>query len=269
MTDTTNIIITGASSGLGAALAQGYATKGVVLGLTGRNKARLAEIAASCSEKGAKVDTGIIDVRDDAIMKEWIEGFDRKYPTHLLVANAGISAGTGEQAESAKSTRDIFATNVTGVINSVLPTIPLMQARGHGQIAIISSLASLRGLPSCPAYSASKAAVRFFGEGLRGELKPHGIGVSVICPGYIKTPMTAVNKFPMPFIMEAPEAAEIIMHGISRNKARIAFPLALYLPLLLLSCLPVAMTDPFFAALPKKNLECQITNRKYNRRVPK
>lgn len=252
MTESTNIIITGASSGLGAALAQGYAAPGVVLGLMGRNKSRLAEVASACTAKGAKTEIGSVDVRDDAIMKDWIENFDRTHPTHLLVANAGVSAGFAANSESGKSMKDIFATNVTGVINSILPVVPLMQARGHGQLAIISSLAGIRGLPSCPAYSASKAAVRFFGEGLRGELKPHGIGVSVICPGYIKTPMTEVNEFPMPFIMEAPEAAEIIMHGISENKARVAFPLALYLPLFLLSCLPVAMTDPFFATLPKK-----------------
>ena len=249
----TSIVITGASSGLGAALAEAYAMPNVTLGLLGRNKTRLAEISYICSEKGAKVETGIIDVRDNAILQDWIEQFDSSHPIDLLIANAGISAGAGGQHEAQKMVKDIFAINVDGVINSVLPVIPLMKTRGSGQIAIISSLAGLRGLPSCPAYSASKAAVRMFGEGLRGDLKGNGIGVSVVCPGYIRTPMTDVNDFPMPFIMEADEAAQIIMHGLSKNKARIAFPLALYVPLLILSWLPVSLTDPLFAALPKKS----------------
>lgn len=253
MTHSTNIVITGASSGLGAALAKAYAAPGVTLGIMGRNKERLTETAYTCSVKGAKVQTGIIDVRDDEIMREWVERFDAGNPIDLLIANAGVSAGAGGQSESHMTARNIFAINVDGVINTILPVIPLMQTRKSGQIAIISSLAGIRGLPSCPAYSASKAAVRFYGEGLRGELKKDGIGVSVICPGYIRTPMTDINDFPMPFIMDADKAADIIMHGIQKNKSRIAFPLALYLPLFLLSCLPVAITDPFFAALPKKS----------------
>lgn len=253
MHGSTNIVITGASSGLGAALAKAYAASGVTLGIIGRNKERLRKVSDYCSDKGAKVVTGVIDVRDDAIIKEWLEQFDSSHPIDLLIANAGISAGAGGQPESQKITRDIFAVNVNGVINSVLPVIPLMKSRRQGHIAIMSSLAGIRGLPSCPAYSASKAAVRAFGEGLRGDLKKDGIYVSVICPGYIRTPMTEVNKFPMPFIMEAGKAADIIMHGIQCNKSRIAFPLALYIPLWLISCLPVALTDPFFAALPKKN----------------
>jgi short-subunit dehydrogenase len=250
---TTNIVITGASSGLGAALAKAYAAPDVTLGLMGRDRDRLARTVAACLEKGAKTESGTVDVRDDEIMQEWLEAFDTAHPVDLLIANAGISAGAGGQAESRKTVKDIFATNVNGVVNSVLPVVPRMRARGSGQIAIISSLAGIRGLPGCPAYSASKAAARCFGEGLRGELKKDGIGVSVICPGYIRTPMTDDNDFPMPFIMEADKAAEIIMDGIQKNKSRVAFPLTLYVPLLLLSCLPAAVTDPFFAALPKKN----------------
>ncbi|HEU5048011.1 MAG TPA: SDR family NAD(P)-dependent oxidoreductase [Rickettsiales bacterium] len=248
----TNILITGASSGLGAALAKAYAMPGVVLGLMGRNQERLKEVADYCTRKGAKVEVGLADVRDDEIMSDWIEHFDDRHPVDLLIANAGVSAGAGGQKESQKKLREIFAVNIDGVLNSVLPIIPRMQQRRQGHIAVMSSLAGIRGLPSCPAYSASKNAVRAFGEGLRGDLKQDGVHVSVICPGYIKTPMTDVNEFPMPFIMSAERAADIIMGGIQKNKARIAFPLALYLPLWLISCLPVALTDPLFALLPKK-----------------
>ncbi len=248
-----NIIITGASSGLGAALAKAYAASGVTLGLLGRNSARLAEVAGFCKAQGANVETSSIDVRETEQMAKWIAEFDNSTPVDLLIANAGVSAGAGGQQESYQKIYEIFGTNVDGVINSVLPIIPHMQKRKSGQIAIISSLAGLRGLPSCPAYSASKAAVRLFGEGLRGDLKDHGIKVSVICPGYIKTPLTDVNTFPMPFIMSAEKAAGIIRRGLQKNTSRIAFPLALYIPLWLLTCLPNALTDPFFAALPKKS----------------
>jgi len=246
------IVITGASSGIGAALAQRYAGTGVTLGLMGRSEERLKAVASACSLKGATVETGIADVQDKAAMKQWLTTFHAEHPVDLLIANAGISAGTGGGGESEQQTRDIFATNVEGVFNSVLPVIPLMQARKWGQIAIMSSLASIRGLPSCPAYSASKAAVRAFGEGLRGTLKADGINVSVICPGYIRTPMTQVNTFPMPLIMSPEKAAGIIMHGLARNQSRIAFPGILYYVLLLAGCFPLRITDPFFAALPRK-----------------
>jgi len=127
-----------------------------------------------------------------------------------------------------------------------------MTARHRGQLAIVSSLAGLRGLPSCPAYSASKACVRAYGEGLRGWLGTHGVEVSVICPGYIRTPMTVNNPYPMPFMMDADKAARIIADGLAKDKSRIAFPLALYLPILLTNALPLWLTDPFFARLPAK-----------------
>lgn len=249
-----NILITGASSGLGAALAEAYAASGRTLGLLGRDAERLKTVAQACEAKGAKVETGIVDVRDREGMERWIKAFDARHPVDLLIANAGISAGTGGimQVESEEQLRNIFAVNVDGVINSVLPLIAPMSARKHGQIALLSSLAGVRGLPGCPAYSASKIAVRGLGEGWRGALKPQGIRVSVICPGYVKTPMTDVNKFPMPFIMSAEKAAHIIMRGLAANRPRIAFPLRLFLPLWFLSCLPPRLTDPFFAALPSK-----------------
>lgn len=249
---TKNIVITGASSGIGAALAKQYAASGITLGLIGRNEARLQEIAKIAREKGATVETAIIDVCDKEKMQEWLTNFDALHNIDILIANAGISAGAGGLKESQERMREIFAINVDGVLNTILPVIPFMQNRKSGQIALMSSLAGIRGMPSCPAYSASKGAIRFLGEGLRGELKDYNIKLSVICPGYIKTPMTDVNKFPMPFIMSAEKSAKIIIKGLEKNKSRIAFPLALYLPLWLISCLPVSLTDWFFAALPRK-----------------
>ena len=127
-----------------------------------------------------------------------------------------------------------------------------MQKRQKGQIAIISSLAGFRGLPSSPAYSGSKAAVRVYGEGLRGNLKKFGIAVNVVCPGYIKTPMTDVNKFPMPFLMSAQECAAIIKDGLVKNKSRISFPFPLFFVVWLATLLSNKITDPIFAKLPAK-----------------
>lgn len=247
-----NILITGANSGLGSALALEYAKERNTLHLQGRDSKRLEKIVHKCRSLGATVHSRIIDVTDANSMQEWIEEADKLSPLDLIIANAGISAGTGGDGESAQQVRNIFATNIDGVINTVQPVIPLMLHRGKGQIAIMSSLASIRALPSSPAYSASKACVRYYGEALRGNLLKHGVTVNVICPGYIKTPMTDVNKFPMPFIMNAGKAAKIIRKNLEKGKGRIAFPLALYIPLWLLSCLSPYLTDPLFARLPAK-----------------
>lgn len=246
------ILITGASSGLGAALAGHYAAPGITLALTGRDAARLAEVSKECESRGAKTITAALDVCDSGALASWIALVDARAPLDLVIANAGISGGTGGGGESAEQVRRIFAVNVDGVLNTILPAIALMRARKRGQIAIVSSVAGLRGLPSAPAYSASKAAVKAFGEGLRGELARDNIGVSVVLPGYIKTRMTDANDFPMPFLMSAEKAAAKIAAGLRKNRSRIAFPLALYLPAWLLSCLSPTLTDPLFAALPKK-----------------
>lgn len=246
------IVITGASGGLGRALAEAYAAPGVTLGLLGRDEARLKEAASACERKGASALAGVVDVCDRAGMNSWLAAFDAPHPIDLLIANAGISAGAGEAGESEEQMRRVIDVNLGGVLNSVLPIIPLMQQRKCGQIALISSLAGVRGLAACPSYSTSKTAVRALGEGLRGLLDADNIGVSVVCPGYIRTNMTAKNRFPMPFLMDADKAAGIIRRGLAKNRSRIAFPLAMFLPLWLLSCLPPALTDTFFAALPRK-----------------
>jgi short-subunit dehydrogenase len=246
-----NVVITGASSGLGAALAREYAAAGVQLGLLGRSEARLAETRAACEAKGATVRTASIDVASRESMESWLVAFDKEHPIDLLIANAGISSGTGGDDEPYLTYR-LFATNVDGVLHTILPVAPRMVERRGGQIALISSLAGIRGLPSAPAYSASKNAVRAYGEALRGRLGKDGVRVSVVCPGYIKTPLTDKNDFPMPFIMEAEKAARIIRRGLRRNRSRIAFPWMLYVPLWLMASLSTALTDWLFARLPEK-----------------
>lgn len=157
-----------------------------------------------------------------------------------------IAAGT----ESKTQIKEIFSTNIDGVLNIIHPVIEKMKTRRSGQIGIISSLAGFRGLPSSPSYSASKSAVRVYAESLRGNLAQFGIKVNAICPGYIKTPMTDVNDFPMPFLMEVDTAAKKIVKGLQKNKSRIAFPFPLYFVVWLATLLSTKITDPIFAKLP-------------------
>lgn len=244
------ILITGASSGIGAALAEAYAAPGITLLLTARNEARLEEVAARCHAKGAIVQTASIDVTDKAALAEWITRMDDATPIDLVIANAGISTGSFAGSETLEAAEKVFAVNVDGVINTIHPIIPRMVARGQGQIAIMSSLAGICALPSAPAYSASKAAVRYYGQALRLALAPRGVQVSVICPGWISTPLTDKNTFPMPFIISVERAAQRIIRDLHRKKSFICFPRRLYFALRLLAMLPYFISDLFFARLP-------------------
>lgn len=246
-----SILITGASNGIGAALAVDYAAPGAFLALSGRNAERLETVAGHCRERGAEVRTTTIDVTDGPALRAWIEAIDDESPLDLVVANAGISAGTASPEDDMKKVRQIFAVNVDGVLNTIEPAMERMRRRRKGQLALMSSIAGFRGLPGTSAYAASKAAVRSYGEGLRGLLWDDDIGVSVICPGYVVTGMTAVNTFPMPFIMPAERAARIIRRGLARDKARIAFPWPMYFAVWLLGALPPAWTDPLMRRLPR------------------
>lgn len=246
------ILITGASSGIGAALAVEYAAPSVTLLLTARNEARLREIATACEAKGARVITASIDVREKEKLAEFITRMDDATPMDLVIANAGISTGTFSGHESLEAAEAVFAVNVDGVINTIHPIIPRMVARGRGQIAIMSSLAGISPLPGAPAYSASKATVLAYGDALRGKLKPSGVHVSVICPGWIVTPLTDKNDFPMPWIMPADRAAAIILHNLAKKKSRIAFPLGLYLLIRLVALLPIFVRDFVLSSIPDK-----------------
>lgn len=247
-----SILITGASSGIGEALALAYAAPGISLFLSGRDERRLAAIADACRARSAAVEAAAVDVANRAAMATWIAGADAQRPLDLVIANAGISGGSSGKGEGEQQTRRIFEINVTGTLNTVLPAIPPMQRRGQGQIALMSSAASFRGVPGSPAYSASKAAVRAYGEALRGALAPAGIRVSVICPGFVRSRITEANRFPMPLLMDADRAARIIRRGLERNKARIAFPWPTYFAAWLVGALPPGLTDPLMRKLPRK-----------------
>jgi short-subunit dehydrogenase len=221
-----SVAITGASSGLGASLAKAYAAPGVTLGLIGRAEARLAATADACRAAGATVRTGVLDVTDAPALGRWLLEHDAGAPLDLLIANAGISAGPAPQASSeglVLAARQV-TTNLLGAMNTIEPLIPAFVARGRGRIAIVSSVAGYRGLPYSPGYSASKAGSRAYGEGLRALLAPHGVGVSVICPGFFDTPMTDRFKGSHPFLLSLDATTRIVQRGLERGKRRIVFP---------------------------------------------
>lgn len=249
-----SIVITGASSGLGAALAQLYAHPGITLGLIARNESRLSRIADSCRQKGATVDIGNIDVTDEQAVKAWLERFDAAHPIDLVIANAGISAGVGgpENKETFEQTKQIFDININGVLNTIYPAMEKMKSRKSGHIAIVSSLAGFHGMQSAPAYSTSKAAVRVYGEALQGYLYPFNVNISVICPGFIRTPLTDVNKFPMPFLMEPDYAARVIKDNLDRRKYMIAFPWPMALAARLQNLVPARLLSKIYAKMPAK-----------------
>jgi len=247
-----HIVITGASSGLGAALAEIYAAPDVIVSLQGRNTERLNAVAERVERQGARTTIKAVDVTNAAGMATWLASCEQLQPIDLLIANAGISAGSGSGFETEAQARAIFATNVTGVLNTLHPVIPMMRERRRGQIAIMSSLAGLVALPGAPAYCASKAAVRHYGEALRRQLRPCGIKVNVICPGFVKTPMTDVNPFPMPFLMSPDRAAAIIKRDLAADRARIAFPWPMAFGVGLVALLPNALVDWAVSRFPDK-----------------
>lgn len=247
-----SVLITGASSGVGKALALAYAQEGVTLFLCGRNVERLEESVSLCRAKGAAASFYSFDVQDARETEMALQAAHKIAPLDLVIANAGVASGVLGAKETTQSTRTIFQTNVLGVMNTVLPAIELFKQKGAGQIALISSLAGYRGMASCPAYSASKACVKAWGEGLRGLLAPDRIAVSVICPGFIETPLTDVNRFKMPFLMQPDKAAAAIKKRLEKNPAIIAFPWQMAFSAWFGSILPAALAQPLMRRLPQK-----------------
>lgn len=250
-----HVLVTGASSGLGRALALACAGPGVTLHLSGRDAARLEAVVAACTAAGAAVRPRVLDVRDAKAMAEWIAGAGR---LDLVIANAGISAGTGGGTEPPTQARSIFETNLAGVLNTALPALEVMAAQApgpeglRGRIAVIASIAAFVAAPGAPAYCASKAAVQRWAEALDATERHRGIRLHAVCPGYVRTPMTARNPFPMPLLMDAEAAARRTLSGIARNRVRIAYPLPVYLAARLLGALPPAWRAALFRRLPPK-----------------
>ncbi|KVE35382.1 SDR family NAD(P)-dependent oxidoreductase [Burkholderia sp. TSV86] len=246
-----HVVITGASSGLGRALAQAYAAPGVVLGLVGRDGARLDECVAACRARGALVVAGQFDVRNDGEVDAWLIQFDERYPIDLLIANAGVASTLASAAdwETFERIATVVDTNFYGALRTVLPIIARMRLRRRGQIAMVSSLAALRGMAISPAYCASKAAIKAYADSVRPLLARDGVTLSVILPGFVKTAMSDVFPGDKPFLWPADKAAGHIRRRLAARRAEIAFPGLLSLGMRLLSVLPAALADPILGRL--------------------
>lgn len=239
------IVLTGASSGIGAALAVRLAAPGVALLLIGRDAARLQASAEAARASGADAACAVLDVSDRAALADALAAFDAQAPVDLVIANAGVSLGLrpGQRPEDPDAARRLWSVNVMGVLNTVEPLLPAMIARGRGAVALVSSMAALRPLPDMPSYSASKAAVRAYGVALRGWLGPLGVDVCVICPGFVTSPMSARHRGFKPFEIGADRAADLIVRGLERRAALVTFPWPLALLTWLDNRLPPRWSD--------------------------
>ncbi len=244
-----SILVTGASSGIGRALALEYAAPGVRLALIGRDPARLAAAAEAARAKGAVVKTGTVDVRDRAAMAAWIAAADAAHPIDLAIANAGITTGLApdDLAEDPDAVRAIIATNLVGVLNTAEPLIAPMCARRRGQLAFIGSIAGLHGLPYSPAYCVTKAGVHAYAESIRGRLERRGVLVSLVVAGFVKTPLNDSIDTMKPGELSEAAAAALIRRGLDKGRATIAFPFFLYAAALLGRCLPARAYDRLMA----------------------
>jgi short-subunit dehydrogenase len=220
------ILITGASRGIGKQLALRYAAEHINLILIARNRDQLLEVAQHCQDLGANTIYKVIDVTDSCPLKNFILEIDEELPIDLVIANAGVSSTlqSNWRQETDENIQNVLAINLQGTMNTINPLIHRMISRQKGQIALMSSLAGLRGLPQSPSYCASKAALYIYGQSLRAWLNRYNIKVNVICPGYVKTDMSDRLSGPKHFLVSSEKAVRIIEQGLRRDKACIAFP---------------------------------------------
>jgi short-subunit dehydrogenase len=218
-------VVTGASSGIGWSLAKALAAAGCKVGLIARRRERLIQLADEIAGNNGTAAVADADVGDRAQITTAIQEIASQLgPVDLLVANAGVGAPTLIEPLNTADIEAQFRINTLGVIYAVEAVLPDMLRRGRGHIAAVSSLAAYVGLPGESGYCASKAAVNVFLDGLRIQLRNRQIAVTTICPGFVKTPMTAVNDFHMPFVIEADEAARRILRALRRRRKIYNFP---------------------------------------------
>jgi short-subunit dehydrogenase len=245
------VVITGASSGIGTALAHYYLRTGATVGLIARRAEMLSEIASSAP---GRVEIYGADVRDATAMQAAAADFNRRRGSpDIVIANAGVSVGTMTQiAEDIEAFQDVMDTNVIGLVKTFQPFVGAMREARHGVLVGIASVAGYRGLPGAAAYSASKAAAISYLESLRVELSGSGVRVVTICPGYIATPMTAKNPYPMPFIMSADQAARKFAAIIDSGSSFAVIPWQMAVVARLLRVVPNWLFDLALRKAPHK-----------------
>ncbi|MDI2091160.1 SDR family NAD(P)-dependent oxidoreductase [Commensalibacter oyaizuii] len=261
MTNLKSVLITGASSGIGKAIALSLARPNIRLYLCGRNSGALTRVATQCISRGASVQTKLLDVRDQEAMEQWIQSVGQ---LDLVLACAGVSASTVNKScpqqlpESSVVTRQLMKTNIDGVLNTVLPAIEVMKRQekkadgSRGRIAAIASIAGFVNSVWAPSYCASKAAVDRFMVSGGGAWQSHGIYLTSVCCGFVRTPLTDLNDFSMPGIMDPDIAAKKIIKGIMSNKRRIIFPLWMAWIARITDLLPIYLLEKFYLRYSKE-----------------
>lgn len=239
------ILMTGATSAIGSALARIYAAPGVTLLLHGRDQVKLAEVVAECERRGAHVVTASFDVRDIETLRSWVTESANTYALDLVIANAGINIDNGPDniGESWEDMDRLVDVNVKAAMSTVRAAVPSMRQRGRGHLVLMSSLAAYYGLPVTPSYSGSKAMVKAYGEALRGWLSSEGINVTVVMPGYVESRMCSDMPGPKPFLWTPDKAATVIRNGLRKQHPLIRFPFWLGQGCWWLSVLPPSWSD--------------------------
>lgn len=244
------VFLTGASSGLGEALARRYAAEGATLGLVARRDSELERLARDLAP--VPVATYAADVRDAQAMRRAGEDFVARFgPPDLVIANAGVSRGVlTDHAEDLEAFRVVLETNVLGIAHTFHPFVAPMTAARTGALVGIASVAGFRGLPGSGAYCGSKSAAITYLESLRVELRPRGVAVLTICPGFIATPLTRKNPYPMPFLLQPDDAARRVARAIGQRRRFAVIPW------------PMAIASRLYRALPRPLFDRLVANRK-------
>lgn len=217
--------ITGASSGFGEGLARRLAQRGFAVGLSARREELLRKISAGIREASGRAAAYPCDVMDRQGLLSAIQRCEEEMgPIDLLVANAGISTHAGPEELDAREVERVFRVNFLGAVTATEGVLQGMLARGRGHIVVVSSLASFQGLPLHGSYCGTKAAMNSFFESLRLDVASRGVDVTIIAPGFVKTPMTAHNRYRMPFLMDLDPALDIMVRGILKKKRLVRFP---------------------------------------------
>ncbi|MBL8521557.1 MAG: SDR family oxidoreductase [Betaproteobacteria bacterium] len=245
------IFLTGASTGIGEAFARLYAGRGAQLGLVARRAELLDKLAAGLTPTPVVY---AVDVTDAAALKAAAADFMARFGVpDIVIANAGVSVGTLTGIDDDLAVfRQVFDTNVLGMVHTFHPFVEPMKAAGRGTLVGIASVAGFRGIPGGGAYSASKSACITYCESLRVELKQSGVSVVTICPGYIRTPMTAVNKFKMPFLIGVDDAVQRFARAIDAKTSFTVIPWTMGLAARVLRVLPNWLYDALFQRMPRK-----------------
>lgn len=239
------IVVTGASRGLGAALALRFAEPGCRMLLLARSADALAAVARDCAARGAEVTTAVLDVRDAGALEHAVLGFDDAHPIDLAIANAGISRGRQPDGswEGRDAVVDQVAVNLIGAMNLAEPLLPRLRARGAGHLALVASISAFRGMPDMRGYAASKAGLWSYGEGLRAALRGSGVAVTTIAPGFFRSSMEARFLGAKPMAVSLDRAADRIARGLRRKASRVVFPHTLAFALRALDALPGPLSD--------------------------